>query len=135
MSQDRWQPAPAVRMVVKRDGREKPFDRDCIVTAVRKAQEAASDGDAHFAQEVADVVALTLASRCASPDPSTPPHTPSVEEIQDLVEQALIEMGRTPIAKAYILYRDRRARAREAMTIIDPCDGVSFDDAITFPPY
>jgi hypothetical protein len=42
-----------------------------------------------------------------------------VEQVQDLVEQALVEMGRARVARAYILYRDRRARARAALTVTD----------------
>jgi len=107
-----WTPPPPVRTVRKRDGRLVPFDRERIVDAVRRAQEAARDEDPHFAREVADVVALTLGARVAAKAAE-----PDVEQIQDLVEQALVEMGRAPVAKAYILYRDRRARARDALTI------------------
>jgi ATP cone domain len=117
-----WTTPSPVRSVLKRDGRQVPFDRARIESAVARAQEAALDGDEHFAREVADVVALTLAARCANPDGVGTPHVPGVEEIQDLVEQALVEMGRAPVAKAYILYRDRRSRAREALTITERPD-------------
>lgn len=122
MSEAGWTPPPPVRTVRKRDGRLVTFDRERIVSAVRRAQEAARDEDPHFALEVADVVALTLSSRVAAQQAAGELPTPEVEEIQDLVEQALIEMGRAPVAKAYILYRDRRSRARDALTIDDRSD-------------
>lgn len=121
-------PAPPrqPRAVRKREGRVVPFDRACIAAAVRRAQEAVGEDDPRFPQEVADVVTLTLAARPATPPrggavPPVPP-VPTVEEIQDLVERALIEMGRARLAKAYILYRDRRARARDALTILERPD-------------
>lgn len=103
-----------VRAIQKRDGRRTEFDRERIVTAVRRAQDAAQDADPHFAQEVADVVALTLASQATAAPEGSPPPVPTIEEIQDLVERALIEMGRAKVAKAYILYRARRGEVREA---------------------
>jgi hypothetical protein len=42
---------------------------------------------------------------------------PGIEEIQDLVEVGLVELGRAAVAKAYILYRDRRNRARDSMAL------------------
>ncbi|MFW5915246.1 MAG: anaerobic ribonucleoside-triphosphate reductase [Planctomycetota bacterium] len=44
----------------------------------------------------------------------SPPH---IEDIQDTVEKVLIEMGHARTAKAYILYRDRRARVRESLQV------------------
>jgi len=115
-------PVP-VRRVRKRDGRELEYDATRIADAVSRAQSAVSDDDPLFASEVADVVTLTLAVRHGRlegwdgegrpPEPSVP----GIEEIQDLVEQALIEMGRARVAKAFILYRDRRARSREALSV------------------
>jgi len=105
--------------VRKRDGRVVPFERGRIVAAVRRAQDAVGDHDPLFSEEVADVVALALGDRQAHLEPGSPAAIPEIEQIQDLVEQALIEMGRAALAKAYILYRDRRARAREALTITE----------------
>lgn len=108
------------RRVRKRDGREVAFDAGRIADAVRRAQDAVGEDDPPFAREVADVVGLTLAARYGAG--SGPAGVPTVEDVQDLVEQALVEMGRARLAKAYILYRDRRARARDALTVLERPD-------------
>lgn len=110
--------------VRKRDGREVPFDPRKIEAAVGKALAAVGEDEPTFAGEIAGVVTLTLESRYgAAPDaPSAVEAVPDIEEIQDLVEQALIELGRANVAKAYILYRDRRARAREALEVHETSD-------------
>ena len=109
--------------VKKRDGREVPWDKRKIEAAVGKALAATGDGDASFAGEVADIVELALADRGAAAHPETGElHevVPGIEEIQDLVERVLVELGRATVAKAYILYRDRRARARGALNARPP---------------
>lgn len=104
--------------VRKRDGREAPFDVRKIEAAVAKALAAVGEQDAGFARELASVVELTLENRYPSAaGVGAAQAAPDIEEIQDLVEQALIELGRANVAKAYILYRDRRARAREALAV------------------
>lgn len=112
--------------VRKRDGREAPFDARKIEAAVAKALAAVGEQDAGFAREIASVVELTLDNRYPANADAASTRTgaaraaeaaPDIEEIQDLVEQALIELGRANVAKAYILYRDRRARAREALAV------------------
>ena len=108
--------------VRKRDGRLVPFDEKKIEAAIAAAMRAVGDDDLAFANEVAGVVRLTLeASHLAGEGGASPKGpkgnggVPAIEEIQDLVERALIELGRARVAKAYILYRDARARARDAL--------------------
>jgi hypothetical protein len=110
--------------VRKRDGREVPFDARKIEAAVAKALSAVGEDEAEFAVEIAGVVTLTLENRYDAPASSGVEAVPDIEEIQDLVERALIELGRANVAKAYILYRDRRARAREALQVHPPAEGV-----------
>jgi len=105
-----------LRRVKKRDGREVPFDKAKIEHAVSAAQGAVGEEDPLFASEVTDVVELALQRRGAR---SSGEAVPDIEEIQDFVEQALIELGRAPVAKAYILYRDKRTRIREALEVHD----------------
>jgi len=42
---------------------------------------------------------------------------PQVEEVQDVVEEALIREGMVKVTKAYILYRDKRSRIRESLKV------------------
>lgn len=109
------------RWIVKRDGREVPFDPGRIAAAVRRAQDEVGEHDPLFADEVADVVSLTIGSRAlsAAGGLAHAPPVPRVEEVGDLIEDVLVQMGRTALAKATILYRERRARAREALTILE----------------
>ncbi len=125
---------PRPRLVRKRDGRLVPYDPKKVREAVARAQEAVGEPDPSFAADVAEVVELALARRAglARPNgeggdaeaagdvPGEREVVPGIEEIQDLVEQALIELGRARTAKAYILYRDRRSRAREALAVHGP---------------
>ncbi len=104
--------------VRKRDGRVVPFDVRKIADAVERAARAVGEPDDAFARDVATVVELALrraadTAAAAGHEPE-PPH---IEAVQDHVERALIELGRARLAKAYILYRDRRTRAREALEV------------------
>ncbi len=108
-----------IRRIRKRDGREAPFDKQKIAEAVGKAQSAVGENDPLFAGEVSDVVELALRRRYQGAEDVLP----GIEEIQDLVEQALIELGHAAVAKAYILYRDRRARIRAALSVRDEIAG------------
>jgi hypothetical protein len=103
-----------IRRVRKRDGREVPFDLAKIQEAVQRAQAAVSEEEPQFAHDVAEIVELALERRYTGHGAEP---VPGIEEIQDLVEQALIELGRAAVAKAYILYRDRRARIRNALEV------------------
>ncbi len=119
-----------IRRVRKRDGREAPFDASKIEAAVEKAMSAVGESDPAFSREVSEVVRLELESRTASrrdeakreADAGLEPgradrSVPGIEEIQDLVERTLVELGRFTVAKAYILYRDRRSRVRGALEV------------------
>ena len=82
-------PAPRIQRVKKRDGREVPFDRAKIESAVARAESAAGDPRPGFASEIGDLVEHLLERRF--PDPGLA--IPGIEDIQDLVERALVEMG------------------------------------------
>lgn len=89
--------------VIKRDGRIVKFNPDKIVIAVAKAMKAIGEENDEVAQNVATVVADAVDGNGEV----------SVEEIQDKVEDALIQLGNAKLAKTYILYRARRAEVRE----------------------
>ena len=103
--------------VRKRDGRLVPFDLAKIAAAISKAMDAVGEPDDSFALEVAGVVELALAGRPGGGA------VPSIEEVQDCVENVLVELGRAKVAKAYILYRDQRTRLREELEVQNPAGG------------
>jgi len=99
-----------VSKVRKRDGRLVAFDERKIADAIHKAGCAVGSDDRFLAEELAGVVALFLEKTYAG-------GVPGIEEIQDMVEKVLMETGHARMAKTYILYRERRARARESVVV------------------
>ena len=99
----------SVVRVRKRDGRIVPFDRERITNAIFKAAQAVGQEDGRGEVErITDAVVAPLER-----DFFRHGRVPLVEEVQDLVEAALIENGYVRLAKSYILYREQRAQARE----------------------
>ncbi len=99
-----------VPQVEKRDGRLVPFDFDKIVSAVFKAMKEAGEGG----QEDAVLVAHQVASELGRFAKKYKSFLPTVEGTQDSVEKCLILNDYVKTAKAYILYRDKRAQLRAA---------------------
>jgi len=99
-----------IQRVRKRDGRVVPFDVEKITEAVFRAAQAVGGEDRFMAQELADVVVMFL-------EKSFQGDVPGIEDIQDMVEKVLIETGHARTAKAYILYRDKRARLRRQLKV------------------
>lgn len=93
--------------VVKRSGAVVDFNPDRITNAIYRAAVAVGGRDRSMAERLSDQVVELLEKTI--PDGKTP----HIEEIQDLVEKVLIENGHARVAKAYILYRDERARRRQ----------------------
>lgn len=97
-----------VRAVIKRDGRENPFNSEKIYVAVMKAfnEREKKDGSAIPEKEdIAKQIAKEISE--SSKDKMT------VEEIQDIVETKLMKSSRPEVAKDYILYRDKRTVVRD----------------------
>lgn len=86
--------------VIKRDGSVVPFELNRIKRAISRA---AKSVDVELDSEKLASVVLSKIKK----------ETISVEEIQDIVEETLMEEGYAKVAKSFILYRDRRARARK----------------------
>jgi uridine kinase len=95
-----------IKLVTKRDGRVVPFTQNRITNAIYRAAVAVGGRDKITAQKLSDQVVSLLE------DMDAEVKTPTVEEIQDVVEKVLIENGHARVAKAYILYRDERNRRR-----------------------
>lgn len=95
-----------ITMIKKRDGRQVPFNIEKIASAIYKAAQVVGGNDYGEAMRLADEVCQQLSVSIIG-------RNPSVEEVQDMVEKVLIEGGHSKTAKAYILYRAERTRARE----------------------
>jgi len=96
-----------VSQIRKRSGEIVNFDQKKITNAIIKAAEAVGILDEELAERLSGEVAEILKSKFHFRS------IPAVEEIQDIVEEVLIRNRSIKIAKAYILYRDQRARLRD----------------------
>ncbi|MEG1197212.1 MAG: anaerobic ribonucleoside triphosphate reductase [Raoultibacter sp.] len=110
--------------IVKRDGRTAEFNDTKIIDAVQKAFQASG------AMQDRSVAAEITASVVAKIEGGAIEGTPTVEGIQDLVEEALIEAGFVRTAKTYILYRADRSRVRDVNSrLIQTLKDITFSDA------
>ncbi len=96
-----------IRYVRKRDGRIVEFDLSRITNAIFKAAQEVGGKDKKLAEKLAKEVEKRLLEEYGSD------YIPSIEEIQDTVEKVLIENGHAKTAKAFIIYRQKRAEERE----------------------
>lgn len=96
-----------IECIVKRDGTMVTYDRDRITTAIFNAASAVGGSDRSTASALAQQVQDILI------DTYYPDSIPTVEDIQDVVESVLIENGHARTARAFIIYRHDRARARD----------------------
>ncbi len=96
--------------VIKRDGTVVEFDRNKIIVALQKANEAVDEENRitdNQIEAIADYIADKKRTRIL------------VEDIQDMVEHKLMQLDRFALAKAYIIYRYNRALVRKANTTDD----------------
>lgn len=113
-----------VASIVKRDGRAVDFHQDKIVDAVEKAFRASG------AMQTRDVAAGIAERVVEKLETGAIEGTPTVEGVQDLVEETLIEEGFTQTAKAYILYRAERNRVRDVNSrLIQTLKDITFSKA------
>ena len=85
------------KSVRKRDGRVVPFDQNRITQAIMKAMTAAGEGGDQDSKKVSDRVIKELSKKYP------PDRILGIEDVQDVVETALILMDYAKTAKAYIL--------------------------------
>lgn len=111
-----------IKQVRKRDGSIQDFDLSKITNAVYKAFQETGEGSLVAAEEVAkraheQTVAMCVQANTADPESELALQCvdgyPMVEEVQDMVEKALMELDFFATAKAYILYRNERKKMRE----------------------
>lgn len=98
-----------IKQIVKRDFTTTSFDVDKITNAILKAMEAVGVGSFGDAEKIASAVLQVLA-RQKEVDSN---FIPTVEQVQDMVETQLMESNFPEVAKAYILYRNKRADLRK----------------------
>ena len=99
--------------IIKRDGSEAKFDIQKIIVAVSKANESVAPEIRMTELQIRRIAeAVTIACEELG-------RSPSVEEVQDLVEKQIMAHGAFEVAKAYITYRYNRALVRHANTTDD----------------
>ena len=92
--------------IKKRDGRKVAFDRKKIERAIEKAGLETGEFDSAQAKKLTDRVIAIFEKRSSK-------RLPTVEEIQDVVEDILLSSKYKKTAKAYIIYRDQHKKLRE----------------------
>lgn len=104
----------------KRDGRVVKFDKNKIVSAVYKAFTVTGEGSKRNAQELAKKVECEISKRFTVRNGGGKIKTeiPTVEEIQDIVENFLIRENYIDTAKAYIIYREQHRLLRESQAAL-----------------
>jgi len=105
---DKSQIESTINEIRKRSGAVTAFNQDKISNAIYKALAATSKADRGLADQLANKVVQKLVEQGF-----TSSRTPSVEDIQDIVESTLIDCGNSDIAKAYIVYRHERRKLRD----------------------
>ena len=96
--------------IIKRNGTEVVFDITKIISAITKANNA-DDSSKELSREQIVRIAASVEQKCSSINRAS-----SVEEIQDMVEQKIMEQGAFKVAKRYIKYRYNRTLVRRANT-------------------
>ena len=100
-----------IELILKRDGSTQKFEQQKIANAIYKAAVACGGSDMdtaiNLSQQVVDIADKVYHDKI-----------PTVEQIQDIVEKVLIENRHAKVAKAYILYREKRTAARQENALI-----------------
>ena len=96
--------------IIKRDFDTQPFELDKITNAIMKAMTAVEEGNLGDAEEISKQVYSVLQERKTA----DPEYMPTVEEVQDVVEDKLMTSAFHAAAKAYILYRNKQAMSRKS---------------------
>ncbi len=99
--------------IIKRNGSETEFDIQKIVIAITKANDAMIEKHRMTPQQI-DRIAESVVLSCEQLGRS-----PSVEEVQDMVEHQIMAHGAFEVAKAYITYRYNRMLVRQSNTTDD----------------
>lgn len=99
-----------IEYIIKRDFTTKSFDLNKITEAIQKAMLAVGVGTEQNAGEVS----LSVNQKLLDRKDGRQEYIPTIEEVQDLVETQLMESKFPEVAKAYILYRNKRSQQRQS---------------------
>ena len=102
-----------IEKVQKRDGRVVNFEQEKIAEAIHKALMATNQGNGPESKKVSEKVVALLNRRFKKGE------IPTIEQVQDIVEEALMLEDYVDTAKAYILYREQRRAIRDASKAAD----------------
>jgi len=102
-----------IRKIVKRSGTVVSFDKKKIIIAITKAFAATGEGSVKDARKVTEKVLQLLNKNYKKGE------TPSVEQVQDVIERVLMVLDFEETAKAYILYREQHRKIRETEESLD----------------
>lgn len=94
-----------ISKIIKRNGEIVDFNPEKIQKAVTKAVEAVGGTDLETPKKLTALVVEQIEAKFQG-------RLPDVEGVQDIVEKVLIEEGHATVAKAYIIYREKRAERR-----------------------
>lgn len=97
--------------IKKRDGRIVAFNEQKIINAIEKAFMSVDESVTEYAHEKATNIAAYIRGYYEDVE-----EIPEIEEIQDLVEKGLMATKRKDVAKAYVLYREKRNKIRNQKT-------------------
>lgn len=107
--------------IVKRDGTQVIFNSERIMSAIRRAGEATGEFDDDEASLLTNQVTKVLRHRFGKAKV-----LPTIEQIQDVVEQVLISANYYTTARAYIVYRENRNKSRQdKKTLVDVASSVN----------
>jgi len=98
-----------ITQIIKRDSETSNFELEKITKAIEKAMLSVNNGTRQDAIAITNIVNGTLLERKLN----EPNYTPTVEQVQDIVEYKLMDSPFHDVAKAYILYRNEQARNRK----------------------
>ena len=115
-----------ITKIIKRDGREVPFNIEKIANAIFRAAQAVGGSDYDEAMTLACEVSEKIEEKSKALG-----QIPAVEDIQNMVETVLIKRGHARTAKEFILYRAERTKIREMNTgLMKTYEDLTFKSAI-----
>ena len=96
-----------INTIIKRDGSKVPYNREKIIIAISKANKEVPQSEKISRQGIETILQTVE---------SSPKEIISVEEVQDIIENGLMALGKYHLAKKYILYREKHSIVRQVNT-------------------